>query len=100
VVDERELQVVRLIEKSGRAARPWPMPQIGEPVCIEHGPLTGVEGVLVGLKKHRRLVVSITLLRRSVAVEIEEQWVRPVKRRWAAPALAEMICVDSVAGRA
>ena len=79
-VDERELQAVRLIVKSGRAMRPWPMPQIGEWVCIEHGPLAGVEGVLVGLKKHSRLVVSVTLMKRSIAAEIESNWARPIAR--------------------
>lgn len=79
-VDEQELQAVRLVVKSGLAVRPWPMPRIGEWVRIEHGPLTGVEGVLVGVKNQTRLVVSVTLMNRSVAAEIESRWARPVTR--------------------
>ncbi len=96
-VDERELQAVRAIEKSGHAARPWPMPEVGDRVYIEHGPLCGVEGVLVGLKKHRRLVVSVSLLRRSVAVEIEEHWARPVKR-WTPKQVRSLAASSAPAG--
>jgi len=37
-----------------------------------------VEGIYVAEKGHERLVVSITLLQRSVAVEIDRTWIRPV----------------------
>jgi transcription antitermination factor NusG len=77
-VDERELDVVRLVVESGRALHPWPLPQVGDRVILEHGPLAGVEGIIIGQKKQRRLVVSVTLLRRSVAVEIEDDWARPI----------------------
>jgi transcription antitermination factor NusG len=84
-IDAREIEAVQIIVNSGRAVRPWPMPRIGERVCIEQGPLAGVEGVLVGVKKRSRLVVSVTLLKRSVAVEIESGWARPAARTWRDP---------------
>ena len=79
-VDELELQAIRLMVNSGLTVRPWPMPRMGEWVRIEHGPLAGVEGVLIGFKKQTRLVVSVTLMNRSVAAEIESGWARPVAR--------------------
>lgn len=79
-VDEQEFQAIRLMVDSGLTVRPWPMPRIGEWVRIEHGPLAGVEGVLIGFKKQTRLVVSVTLMNRSVAAEIESGWARPVAR--------------------
>ena len=51
---------------------------LGEKVRIEIGPLAGVEGILVALKGSNRLVVSVSLLQRSVSVEINESWVIPV----------------------
>jgi transcription antitermination factor NusG len=77
-VDEQELEAVRLVLESGRAACPGPMPRVGDLVRIEYGPLAGVEGVMVGQKKRRHLVVSITLLQRSVSVEIEDEWARRI----------------------
>ena len=46
---------------------------------IGAGPLRGVEGVLVSQKRNSRLVVSVTLLQRAVAVEIEADWARPIQ---------------------
>jgi hypothetical protein len=47
----------------------------GQKIVIRAGPLEGVEGVFVGSKSSGRLVVSVSLLRRSVAVEIDEHWI-------------------------
>jgi len=48
-------------------------------VRIVQGPMTDVEGILVRTKPGKGLlVVSVELLRRSVAVEIDCTLVRPV----------------------
>jgi transcription antitermination factor NusG len=77
-VDESEIAALQSIVKSGYQAEPWPFLQVGQRVRIECGSLEGVEGILLGLKKPQRLVVSITLLQRSVAVEIDEHWASPI----------------------
>jgi transcription antitermination factor NusG len=51
---------------------------VGSAVYIESGPLAGVEGVVTNTDKVYRLIVSVNLLKRSVAVEIDRDWVRPV----------------------
>jgi transcription antitermination factor NusG len=79
-VDESELSAVRAIVQSGMSALPWPMPQIGERVAIDHGPLAGLEGALIGVKSQLRLVVSVTMLQRAVAVEVDGGWVRRLQR--------------------
>jgi transcriptional antiterminator NusG len=57
----------------------------GERVSIVDGPLTGVEGVFVRGKTHQGcLVISIDLLGRSVAVEIDGRAVTPSSPRKAA----------------
>jgi transcription antitermination factor NusG len=48
----------------------------GAPVVITKGPLQGVRGVVVGINDNRYLVISITMLGRSVAVELHPEYVR------------------------
>ncbi|MGA2988160.1 MAG: hypothetical protein ABSG32_30645, partial [Terriglobia bacterium] len=38
----------------------------------------GLEGFLVEVRKQPRIAVSVSLLKRSVAVEIDRHWVRPL----------------------
>jgi transcription antitermination factor NusG len=77
-VDEGELASVRSMLLSGAVVGPWPFLREGEYVSVERGPLAGVEGIIVSVKNQYRLVVSVSLLQRSVAVEIDRDWVRPV----------------------
>jgi len=76
-VPEEEVEAVRAIVASGLPATPWPYLQEGDRVRIRHGSLAGVEGLLLSFKKQHRLVVSIDMLHRSVAVEIDIAWVEP-----------------------
>ncbi len=75
-VDEAEIRAIQEIITSHLPVEPWPHLQVGQRVLIEHGPLTGAEGFLLQVKKQYRLVVSLTLLQRSVAVDID----RPQQR--------------------
>jgi len=77
-VEEDEIASLQSIVFSGLQAEPRSYLNIGERVRIEIGPLAGVEGVLVALKGANRLVVSVSLLQRSVSVEIDESWVVPI----------------------
>jgi transcription antitermination factor NusG len=77
-VSEDELDAVRAVINSKLAASPWPFLQTGQRVLIERGPLTGMEAILVEIKSSYRVVVSISLLRRSVAAEVDGSWVRPL----------------------
>jgi len=77
-IDNQEMQAITTIVRSGGPAMPWPFLQVGERVLVERGPLAGLEGMLVSLKSSCRIVVTISLLQRSIAVEIEREWVRPL----------------------
>jgi|SRR5271170_7368097 len=57
---------------------PWPKLEVGDEVCIRSGPLRGLVGVLRGIKNGRAMVVSVPLLQRFVAVEIQEDWLARV----------------------
>jgi transcription antitermination factor NusG len=77
-IPDDEIEAVRKILRSGLAAQPWPFLDLGSRVYIQHGPLTGLEGIVTNIDKIYRLVVSVNLLQRSVAVEIDRDWARPV----------------------
>ena len=77
-IDNQEMEAISTIVRAGGPAMPWPFLQVGERVLVERGPLAGLEGILVSLKSSCRIVVTISLLQRSIAVEIEREWVRPL----------------------
>lgn len=70
-VEERELDNIRSILKSDSHCEPWPFLEVGQRVRVQHGPLAGTEGIVTMLKNTCRLVISVHLLQRSVAVEID-----------------------------
>ncbi len=74
-VDESEITAIQILMGSGLPGRPWACLQIGQRVRIERGPLAGVEGTLTGFRGRYRLVMSVTLLQRSVAVEVDGAWI-------------------------
>jgi len=75
-VDEDEIKSIQTVVSSGIPNQPWPFLKVGERVRIESGPLRGLEGVLVEFKGNRRLILSVSLLQRSVAVEMDAAFVR------------------------
>jgi transcription antitermination factor NusG len=77
-IDDIEVAAIQAAVKSGLNTEPWPFLAVGDRVRLEAGPLTGLEGILVSADKQQRIVVSVTLLRRSIAVAIERDWVRPL----------------------
>ena len=70
-VPDEEIAAVRTIVVSNLPAQPWPVVRVGQTVSIERGPLTGLAGVLIREKDSLRVVVSLELLQRAVAVEID-----------------------------
>ncbi len=77
-VADHEIEALRTVQKAGLPTQRWPFLKIGNWVSIECGALEGLEGILIGLKQKHRLVVSVSLLQRSVAVEIDEAYVTPI----------------------
>jgi transcription antitermination factor NusG len=77
-VNDAEIAALQAIVLSGLRAEPRSYLNIGQRVRLEIGPLAGVEGILTALKGCSRLVVSVSILQRSVSVEIDASWVSPV----------------------
>ena len=74
-IDEREIVAIQIATQSGLAAEPWPYIEGGRSVEVQGGPLQKLVGQLVESPNQCRLVVSVSMLRRSVAVEIDRKWV-------------------------
>lgn len=79
-VSDEEIAAVQAVVRSGLPAQPWPLLTVGSKVFIERGPLAGLEGIALNVDKKYKLIVSVHLLQRSVAVEIEREWARPIPK--------------------
>jgi len=80
-IPDEEIERIQRMVQSGLLVKPWPFLEVGQTVLIERGPLAGMEGILAEEKGQCRLVVSVYLLRRSGAAEVDRTWVRPVQPR-------------------
>jgi transcription termination/antitermination protein NusG len=77
-VDETEIAAIRTVLRSGLTVTPWPSLMIGQKVQLKHGPLRGLEGVLTRIANQHRMYVSVTLLKRSISVEVAPGWIQPI----------------------
>lgn len=78
-VEEEEIAAIECVQRSGLSAMPWPHMQLGNVAQISEGPLRGLTGIVVKIKSGVKLVLSVSLLQRSVAVEVERSWVGEVR---------------------
>jgi transcription antitermination factor NusG len=76
--EEEEIAAIQRAAKSGLASMPWPYLRGGNVAMMEEGPLKGLSGIVVKLKSGTKLVLSVSLLQRSVAVEIDRRWILDV----------------------
>lgn len=74
-----EIDAIDAMVRSGLPVQPWPFLKVGERVVVSSGPLRGVEGILVEFKKTWQVIVSVEILQRSVAVEVDRESVTPIK---------------------
>jgi len=74
-VGEEEIAAIQRAGRSGLATMPWPYLQVGHVARIEEGPLRGMSGIVVRIKSGLKLVLSVNLLQRSIAVEIDRSWI-------------------------
>ena len=69
-IDSSELELLRSGVERGGTLQPHPYLAVGRKVRILRGPLAGIEGILERMKRKYRVVISIDLIMRSVATEI------------------------------
>lgn len=77
-VPDAEIEAVQKVVTAGLRTQPWPFLRVGHQVRLLEGPLSGTEGIILSEKGECRLIVSIALLQRSVAVDVDRRWVRPI----------------------
>ena len=76
----------------GVLAEPYPYLTVGTRVEIRNGPMQGMTGILLRRQNKCRVVISVDLIMRSMAVEVEARDVVPVRK-------SNLSVVQSVAGR-
>lgn len=77
-VDDAEIISIQAAIQSGIHIEPWPYVEIGERVRIKDDVLDGMEGILTTFRGSDRVVISVALLRRSVALEIDRSRITPL----------------------
>lgn len=79
VIPEQEIQNLRIAISAERAIESLPFCRVGEYVRITRGPLQGLEGLLLRQKGLCRVILSIQMLAKSVAVEVDVGEIAPVR---------------------
>jgi transcription antitermination factor NusG len=74
VVDPAEIFALKTVVQKAHTLLPHPTLEWGEKIKIRQGPLTDVEGIVLRDEGGPRLVVSISLLQRSVVAEVDREW--------------------------
>jgi transcription antitermination factor NusG len=77
-IPEEEIQAVRSVIENRVNVEPHPFLKCGDLVRVKYGALRGLEGFLVRKKGQARLIISVTLLERSVAAEVDSSAVERV----------------------
>jgi transcription antitermination factor NusG len=80
-IPPQEVAELAILERVKCTAEPWPYVEAGQWARIVGGALDGLTGILVNCKKASRVVVSVSLLQRSVAIEVDREQVVPIPRR-------------------
>jgi transcription antitermination factor NusG len=79
-VDDKEIDAIQRAVKSGSSVTPHPYLKVGQTVRINEGCFEDVEGIIADVRGRDHLILSISLLQRSVAVEIDSASVTPIQR--------------------
>lgn len=74
-IPDCEIEAIERVLQSGAGAEPHPFLHVGQRVRVNQGALKDLEGILVRKKSDLRLVVSVSILQRSVSVEIDSSWI-------------------------
>jgi transcription antitermination factor NusG len=80
-IADAEIAALQVAVGSGLPSQPWPYLEVGERVRVNYGHLSGLEGILINFKGNHRVVLSVTLLQRSVAMEVDLSWVTPLEKQ-------------------
>jgi transcription antitermination factor NusG len=77
-IEDDEIAAIQHVIQCGLALRPHPYLAAGRRVRIDSGPLEGIEGLITDVRSRDRLILSVTLLQRSLSVAVDSAWVSPI----------------------
>lgn len=77
-IDDHEIEALQRVVSTRLPTQPWPHLPVGQRVELGAGPLRGLQGILTQAANRDRFIVSISLLQRSVSVEISGHDVLPL----------------------
>jgi len=77
-IQDKEINDVRTLLEEKVSCSPYPFLKVGQRVRICGGAFDGIEGVLVGRDSASKLVISIELIQRCLAVSVYNLDVEPV----------------------
>ncbi len=80
-IPDPQIESLRALSASEARMRPHPYLAVGRRVRVSNGPFAGAEGILLRSKGRLRFVLSLELLARSVALEVDSSDVSPVSQR-------------------
>lgn len=83
-----ELAQIHRLQRAGARFSPARSLDAGEAVRVVEGPFEGYFGIVVRERSAERLLVSVSLLRRTVAVEFEREMLAPAALRRVPPPAA------------
>ena len=75
-----EISYLRILAQSFKT-QPHPYLGVGQRVKIVAGPFAGIDGIVQRRKQELRVVISIEVILRSVAVEVSEFEIEPLQDR-------------------
>jgi transcription antitermination factor NusG len=78
-IPTEEIEAVRRLVESPLKVEPYPFLKTGDWVRIKSGPLEGIEGILVRKTRGYRLVLSVEMLSKSAAVEVDASMVENLR---------------------
>jgi transcription antitermination factor NusG len=80
IIPDVEIEALRRSIARSVRVEPHPFLKCGDWVRVKCGPLEGIEGILVRNKSQFRLVLSVELVQKSAAVEVDAWVVERVQR--------------------
>jgi transcription antitermination factor NusG len=89
-IPDEQIESIRTILLRGVPVKDHPFLNVGQRVRVKSGSLSGVEGILVGVKGSRTLVISVQPIQRSLCISLDDYEVEKVEDQTAA---------DHVSGR-
>lgn len=77
-VAAEEIEALQVLTRSNCLREPWRYLPEGTSVRVETGPLAGVKGIICARENKRQLIISVTMLQRSIAVQLDEDTILSV----------------------